>query len=143
MTTKKEKAGNDPKTTQPRIRKQWERHRTQTPGGGESVTDQSHAAQVDINNIVKLYHRTGQLPEVNKEHAQFADVSDLQGDLTENLIKSQETIDEFNREQREAQAAAQAQDRESKVTEKTPDVENRDNDQVASPGSEDPGGPGS
>lgn len=52
--------------------------------GDPGKTDQSQAAECDINNILKNYQRTGVLPNVNKE-ALYADVS--------NPVSYQEALD--------------------------------------------------
>lgn len=67
---------------------------------GESLTRQSEAVHCDVNTIIERYTRTGQLPPSRRQGA-FADVTDLQGDLTERAARARETIataDNFMRE---------------------------------------------
>lgn len=79
----------------PVIRKPYERVRTRTPIRGASMTHQSHAETCDINNIIRRFDNTGVLPPARYE-AQYADVTPLQGDLTEAYNQSLETIDTAN-----------------------------------------------
>jgi len=44
---------------------------------GPSMTIQSAKDEVDINNIVARFHRTGDMPENNRQ-PQYADISDIQ-----------------------------------------------------------------
>lgn len=74
------------------VRTPYERVRVQTPGGGESMCDQSAAGPTDVNYIIERYARTGIMPEPNKDKAQYGDVTSLQGDLTDRIKWSNELI---------------------------------------------------
>lgn len=76
------------------VRKPWHSQRLKTVVEGDSMTQQSHAASCDINTIVGQFTRTGFLPPGRDGEPQYADVTGLQGDLTEKLIKSQQVIDD-------------------------------------------------
>lgn len=43
-----------------------------------SKTDQSQAAETDVNNIVEKYNRTGQITHLAKHQGQFLDVSNIE-----------------------------------------------------------------
>lgn len=58
---------------------------------GDSMTHQSHASACDINNIIRRFDNTGILPPSNRE-PQYADVTALQGDPTELILKGRETL---------------------------------------------------
>jgi len=75
----------------PYVRPPWYRARLKVLSEGETMTQQSHRDQTDINNIVNRYARTGQLPPATRQ-AQYADVTGLQGDLTELVARSNEHI---------------------------------------------------
>ena len=85
--------------------------RQQTESGGDSRTDKSAAAGQDVNNIINQYARHGSLPTENAALAQFADVSELQGELTERLQWARNQVenakemlrDEQERQRQEAQ----------------------------------------
>lgn len=85
------------------IRNPYERHRHYTHVYGESRTHQSHAESCDINNIIKRFDNTGELPPATRE-PQYADVTALQGDLTERINQSRETLDTAGRQLEENQA---------------------------------------
>lgn len=53
------------------------RNRVQTKISGETRTKGSFAAECDVNNIMKKYLRTGNLPNTNPIPPQYADVSEL------------------------------------------------------------------
>ena len=55
-------------------------------------TDQGHKANCDINNLVNRYQREGQIPPPDRK-PQYADVTAMQGDLTE-VIDRSKTISE-------------------------------------------------
>lgn len=74
-----------------RIRRPHERLRVQTEIIGESLTQQSFKDLTDINNIVNRYDRTGYLDGRNTTPV-YADVTSLQGDLTESINSSREAI---------------------------------------------------
>lgn len=67
------------------------RHRIRVCFHAPSKTLQQHAAACDINNIMNRYARTGSLPPP-RGAPQFADVTGLQGDLTERVNFAASTI---------------------------------------------------
>lgn len=67
------------------------RDRLQTHFRGESMTRQADAAATDVRNIIDRYTRTGQLPNARRDGA-YADVTALQGDLTDRAARARETI---------------------------------------------------
>lgn len=78
-------------------------HRERTPinfEGYESVTDTSHGNDTDVNNIVARFSRTGHLPKPETA-PQYADVSGLQGDLTDLINQSREAIESLQEQDRE------------------------------------------
>lgn len=90
----------------PYVRPPWFRARLVFHCYGESRTQQHHKDLTDINNIVNRYARTGEMPPAKSEPS-YADVSELQGDLGERIVKSRETIDkaEAHFERRKAEKA--------------------------------------
>ncbi|MEM2002562.1 MAG: hypothetical protein QXT77_07965 [Candidatus Methanomethylicaceae archaeon] len=60
------------------------------------MTHQSHADSCDINNIIRRFDRTGVLPPSDRPQ-QFADVTGLQGDLTDRINSSREILDKAGR----------------------------------------------
>lgn len=106
MTTKEkiDKKTGELTLAKPYIRKPYERHRVQTPIVGESMTHQAHAVTCDINNIIRKFDNTGVLPPAQHQ-GQYADVTGLQGDLTQAYNDAKETIDTsskfFKEKQRE------------------------------------------
>lgn len=78
------------------IRRPWERLRVAFECVGESMVDKSHKQAVDINVIVKRFHRTGHLAPAMAPST-FADVTRLQGDLGERMRFASETIAEAER----------------------------------------------
>lgn len=82
--------------TSPCVRHPFERVRTPTIIHGESMTHQSHADSCDINNIIRKFDRTGVLPPSTRPE-QYADVTGLQGDLTERINSSREILDKAGR----------------------------------------------
>lgn len=73
------------------IRNPFTRKRVQFTTDPVSRTHQSHREAVDVNNIIARYERTGQLPPARVQ-PQYADVTGLQGDLTDLYNVSRETI---------------------------------------------------
>lgn len=71
--------------------------RLQYADDSPSLTQNSHHDATDINAIIARYQRTGLFPP-NNTHGQYADVTGLQGDLTE-MINQAKSIrgltDEF------------------------------------------------
>lgn len=78
------------------VRHPAERQRIQTVIIGESMTHQSHAESCDINSIIRRFDNTGTFPP-GRENGQYADVVGLQGDLTERINMSRQTLDEAGR----------------------------------------------
>jgi len=76
----------------PRVRPPYCRTRFLTINDEPSMTQQSDLDQTDVNAIVDRFKRTGQLPNINEPRAQYADVSDLQIDLTTAINRLRETI---------------------------------------------------
>jgi len=73
------------------IRRPLWRERVQHIVEGESLTHQSHAESCDVNNIIRRYERTGELPPARRP-PQYGDVTSLQGDLTERHEAAKEVI---------------------------------------------------
>lgn len=93
------------------VRHPFERVRVFSCVRGESMTHQSHKNQCDVNAIVKRFDRTGELPPPTRP-PQYADVSELQGDLTERINLSREVLDTAGRaldEKRQAEKEAKRQ----------------------------------
>lgn len=78
-------------TRTPRPRPRNSRLRVIATNNGESMTQQAHLDQTDVNAIVARFDRTGQLPPALRA-GQYADVTGLQGDLTERLNYAQDTL---------------------------------------------------
>lgn len=95
------------------VRHPFERHRTPTIILGESMTHQSHAEACDINNIIRRFDRTGALPPATRPE-QYADVTGLQGDLTERINSSREILDKAGRavEQRREEVKKKKQEQQ-------------------------------
>lgn len=64
------------------VRHPFSRMRVRTVNDEPSMTHQAHAESCDINNIIRQFDRTGLLPPATRP-ARFADVSNLNKDLTE------------------------------------------------------------
>lgn len=89
MPSPKSKADKDTGEVLPRVvRRPWERERLSIKIEGPSRTHQAHKDLVDVNNIVRRYERTGQLPPGRQ--GQYGDVTALQGDLTERVNHARE-----------------------------------------------------
>lgn len=84
------------------VRTPFTRVRTITEITGESMTHQSHASSVDINNIIRRFDNTGVLPPPTGDPV-YADVTELQGDLTDRINMSRETLDAAGRQLDEQQ----------------------------------------
>lgn len=76
------------------IRHQNQRDRTPTPITGESTVVAVPWEETDVNAIVERYARTGLLPLQTREGI-YADVTKLQGDLTERYLWSMERLEEI------------------------------------------------
>lgn len=61
---------------------------------GESMTQQAHKDQTDVNAIVERFERTGSLPP-NMGTGQYADVTGLQADYAELIQRSKDIQDRF------------------------------------------------
>jgi len=78
------------------IRKPYERVRSQIRYEGDrgnSVTDRSFGNDTDVNKIVARFARTGEIPEGNQ--GQYADVTGLQGELTDLIGESREALQKY------------------------------------------------
>lgn len=102
-------------------RRHWERHRTPFVTEGESMTINSFKDETDINNIVGRYHRTGELPNA-KIQPQYADVSGLQGDITETLARAETAAQELGDIQAKAAKANEAKKAAPKQQTAQPEV---------------------
>lgn len=80
---------NYTRTARPRPRNS--RLRVIALNDGESMTQQSHFDQTDVNAIVARFDRTGQLPPARQAPV-YGDVTGLQGDLTDRINQSRDTI---------------------------------------------------
>lgn len=96
------------------VRHPFERVRTPTIILGESMTHQSHAESCDINNIIRRFDRTGVLPPGTRP-AQYADVTALQGDLTERINTSREILDTAGRALEQKQEEVKKKKQEQQV----------------------------
>lgn len=63
------------------------------PSGGETLTEQSHKAHVDVNNIMARYTRSGVMEHIRRFEGQYADVSDM--DYHEAMTKVADTKSMF------------------------------------------------
>ena len=97
----------------PIIKKPWQRNRLIVDlEGQEFKVDTSFGNDTDVNNIVKRFQRTGVMPEAeNADKGQFADVTNLQEDLTGLLervetAKAEVAAAETALQQKEAEKAA-------------------------------------
>lgn len=76
----------------PFVRPRWCREREALSFVGvESVTQASHFDQTDVNAIVARFERTGALPP-SRQQGIYADVTGLQGDLTEMIEASRRVM---------------------------------------------------
>lgn len=82
-----------------------DRNRTQTPGGGESMTDGSFGNDTDVNKIIARFARTGELPGQLPQDGQFQDVTPFQEDLDTLINKTNHARKELEGIQKQAQAA--------------------------------------
>jgi len=73
------------------VRRPWEPMRLPMYFSGESRTEQSHAAAVDINNIIRRFARTGELPPALNP-AVYEDVTRLQVPLAERIAFAEGTF---------------------------------------------------
>ena len=94
----------------PRVRGPWERERcTMTIDPAEDVCISVPENETDINAIVSRYARTGILPPNDKQPI-YADVSGLQGDLTERLLWAETTVENVHAEIRKQQKSTPPED---------------------------------
>lgn len=98
-----------------KVRFPFQRDRVQSIQGGESCTDINHQEASDVNAIVARYHRSGELPPV-RTPPNYADVTGLQGDLTERLQWAREHIDNAYKALSEVQQAQQNETGEPQTT---------------------------
>jgi phage internal scaffolding protein len=59
------------------FQKAYERRRVQTAPVGESLTQQHHAEDADVRNIIKKYDRTGLISSVNRGVAKYGDFTEV------------------------------------------------------------------
>lgn len=77
---------------------------------GESLTQQCHTAECDINRIVKRYDAGGVLPHPGD--LQYMDVTGLQGDLTEKMVKSMDIMLQHGEHLAAQQVAAEEKEKQ-------------------------------
>lgn len=94
------------------VRHPQEYLRVQTHLYGDSLTHQSHADQCDINAIIRRYDNTGSLPPSYNTEPQYADVTHLQGDLTDRINTSRDTLDTAGRYLAEQQELQKVKEKE-------------------------------
>lgn len=87
----------------PVLRRHWHRDRSSFECVGESMTEQSHGPEVDINNILRRHARSGILPPVTVP-PQYADVTRMQMSLADRI----RFVDEQKRVFREVAPKVQA-----------------------------------
>ncbi|AXL14438.1 internal scaffolding protein [Microviridae sp.] len=102
----------------PTIQRWYQRNRYPQINGGESRTDTSFGNDTDINKIVERFARTGTLPEGPSVQPHFGDVTEMQGDLTELLQKS-----ETGRKALAELQAQQAADQEARLAKDAKELE--------------------
>ena len=123
-----------PRSPKPCMRMPYDRLRVQSKQGGESTTVQDPQNTTDVNEIVKKYHRTGMMPP--GKQGIYADVTGLQGDLTERLIWAKQVQEDAQREIAEIQQQqAAATDQTGNTTNETtvPDQTENPNAQSTTP----------
>ena len=86
---------------------------------GESMTDNSHGNDTDINKIIARFDRTGVLPGNPGKEGQFADVSGLNEDLGVLLEKSKGAMEQLAELQAELEEQQQ-QNTEEEAPEPAP-----------------------
>lgn len=106
----------------PYIRAPYTRDRVQTPQDTTTFTVQSFSGSP--SEIVERYDRTGELPR-NTKNPQYADVSELNQDLTTLKNAMDDTIDTFNDfqmswEQKQQEEAKTPQEAPEPSTTETP-----------------------
>lgn len=107
----------------PRDRKSYMRLATKPThpsAGTTSRTQDSHADQTNVNDIVARFARTGEMP-VGKGTPQYGDVTSLQGDLTEQINQANEDIAALNAYKTDLEALAAAKALEPPEPEPTPE----------------------
>ena len=95
----------------PKVRRPWERQRTVTPISSETDTVQDTYNDTNVNAVVARYTRSGYLPPAQKPPV-YADVTSLQGDLTEAIQRGNEARIELAK----IQAAAATQNERENET---------------------------
>ena len=114
-------------STGPYIRRYWERCRTITKIEGESRTQATDGNETDVNKIMARFTRTGHMPLATKE-AQYADVTELQSDMTEILERGRQAFKEWENLNNEARTRIKNQTEREKQPkiEQTPEGESDD-----------------
>ena len=99
----------------PLIRKPWHRGRMPTDLGEQTLrVDASQGNDTDVNRIVARFARTGELPSP-RGNPQYADVTALQGDLTEMIERGKlaaEELAQLEQKQRDEQETKAKNDAE-------------------------------
>lgn len=85
------------------LRRPWERVRVQIEFTEESLTEQSHKQDVDINNIIRRHARIGSLPPPSRA-AYYGDVTRLQEPLEARMAFSSELLENVELELSRRQA---------------------------------------
>lgn len=91
-----EDTGEVVKLSARRVRRPWQREPFLTVIDGESMTVVSEQEACDVNRIVASFSRTGELPSINEAFAQYADVSELGGDLGEQYFAAQDVLGKYD-----------------------------------------------
>ena len=107
------------------FRRPFHRHSVKTEFSEPSMTHQAHKESCDINTIIRQFDRTGVLPPA-AHLPQYADVSDLNRDLTELISDSKSTLQQYKSDLAAYQAAEQ-------VRKATPSPQNTDNNPTPVP----------
>ena len=90
--------------------------------GQKSRTDTSFGNDTDVNNIVARFARTGEMTHVNQQQPHYADVTAMQGDLTEIIEKGKNArkalTDIENANQAKLKAAAEENAKQAEADKK-------------------------
>ena len=98
------------------VRMPYDRDRVSTVFEGESMTHQSHAESCDINAVINRYMDTGFLPP-GMDGGVYADVTELQGDLTDLINRSKAVIADADAKAAELVAKRAAEAEQQRVAE--------------------------
>lgn len=97
------------------VRHPLSRERLVTQTYGDSKVQDGFGNDTDVNRIVERFTRTGFMPKAQRE-PQYADVTDLQEDLTDLIAKQRETQNQIREVQQSIEDKKQKQ-RESDAIE--------------------------